>query len=50
MIEIVLLEKDTLTSGDMDFSCFEKIGKVKYYDRLKESKGFEGQTVASFYP
>lgn len=35
MIEIVLLEKDTLTSGDMDFSCFEKIGKVKYYDTLR---------------
>ena len=35
MIEIVLLEKDTLSTGDMDFSQFEKLGKVTYYDTLK---------------
>ena len=35
MVEIVLLEKDTLSVGDMDFTQFEKIGKVKYYDTLK---------------
>lgn len=34
MIEIVLLEKDTLTTGDMDFTPFEKLGKVTYYDTL----------------
>ena len=32
MVEIVLLEKDTLSVGDMDFTQFEKIGKVKYYE------------------
>lgn len=35
MIEIVLLEKDTLTTGDMDFSPFEKIGKLTCYDSIK---------------
>ena len=34
MIEIVLLEKDTLTTGDMDFTPFERLGKVSYYDTL----------------
>jgi len=33
-MDIVILEKDTLTVGDMDFSAFEKIGKVHYYDTL----------------
>lgn len=35
MIEIVLLEKDTLSTGDMDFSPFEKIGKLTCYNSIK---------------
>lgn len=35
MAEIVLLEKDTLSTGDMDFTPFERLGKVAYYDTLK---------------
>lgn len=37
-MEIVLLEKDTLTVGDMDFSEFEKFGKISYYDTLSGEK------------
>ncbi len=33
-MEIVLLEKDTLTIGDMDFSPLEKLGKVTYYNSI----------------
>lgn len=34
-IKIVILEKDTLTVGDMDFSPFETLGEVYYYDTIK---------------
>ena len=33
--KIVILEKDTLTVGDMDFTPFEKLGDVCFYDTLK---------------
>ena len=33
-MEIALLEKDTLTVGDMDFSPFETLGKINYYDTI----------------
>ena len=34
-IKIVILEKDTLSVGDMDFSPFETLGDVFYYDTVK---------------
>ena len=35
MLNISILEKDTLTTGDMDFSPFDKLGKVTYYNSVK---------------
>ena len=35
MLNIIILEKDTLTTGDMDFTPFDKLGKVTYYNSIK---------------
>ena len=35
MLNITILEKDTLTTGDMDFTPFDKLGKVTYYNSIK---------------
>ena len=35
MLNISILEKDTLTTGDMDFTPFDKLGKVNYYNSIK---------------
>ena len=35
MLNISILEKDTLTTGDMDFTPFDKLGKVTYYNSVK---------------
>lgn len=35
MLKIALLEKDTLTTGDMDFSPFDSLGRVTYYNSIK---------------
>lgn len=35
MLNISILEKDTLTTGDMDFAPFCKLGKVTYYNSIK---------------
>lgn len=35
MLNISILEKDTLTTGDMDFAPFDKLGKVTYYNSIK---------------
>lgn len=35
MLKIALLEKDTLTTGDMDFTPFDRLGKVTYYNSIK---------------
>ena len=35
MAKVVILEKDTLTNGDMDFSPFYSLGEVTFYNTLK---------------
>ncbi len=35
MLNIAILEKDTLTTGDMDFTPFDNLGRVTYYDSVK---------------
>lgn len=35
MLNIAILEKDTLTTGDMDFSPFDRLGNVKYFNTIK---------------
>lgn len=35
MLNIAILEKDTLTTGDMDFSPFDSLGEVRYYNSIK---------------
>ena len=35
MAKVVILEKDTLTNGDMDFTPFYTLGDVTFYNTLK---------------
>ena len=35
IMKVVILERDTLTTGDMDFSPFDGLGSVEYYNSIK---------------
>ena len=40
-LKIVVLDKCTVTKGDVDLSCFEKLGEVFYYDLLSKNEIIE---------
>ena len=40
-MKIVVLDKCTVTKGDVDLSCFEKLGEVFYYDLLSKNEIIE---------
>ncbi|MBQ2897774.1 MAG: D-2-hydroxyacid dehydrogenase [Clostridia bacterium] len=37
-MEIIILDRNTVTLEDIDFSCFEEMGDVKYYNVLPKDK------------